>query len=73
MQEIFIETEFIRIDQLLKYASIVGTGGEAKYIISEGMVKVNGETVTQRGKKIRHEDIVEVNDIQLKILTPDYS
>lgn len=72
MQEIFIETEFIRIDQLLKYASIVGTGGEAKYIIGEGMVRVNGEIVTQRGKKIRHEDIVEVNDIQLKIINSDY-
>lgn len=68
MKEIFIETEFIRIDQLLKYASIVATGGEAKFIISEGMVKVNGEIITQRGKKIRHEDIVEVNDIEFKII-----
>lgn len=68
LKEIVIETEFIRVDQLLKYASIASTGGEAKIIIQEGMVKVNGEVTLQRGKKIRHGDIVEVNDIKFEIL-----
>ncbi|SHK00489.1 RNA-binding S4 domain-containing protein [Paramaledivibacter caminithermalis] len=67
MKEIFIETEYIRMDQLLKYANIAGTGGEAKILIKQGLVKVNGEIVTQRGKKIRNRDIVEVNGIKIKI------
>jgi len=68
LKEILIETEFIRIDQLLKYANIVGTGGEAKIIIKEGMVRVNGEIVLQRGKKIRHGDVVEFDDMKFKVL-----
>lgn len=68
MKEILIETEYIRIDQLLKYANIAGTGGEAKILIKEGLVKVNGEIVTQRGKKIRHEDIVEFENIKFKVI-----
>lgn len=60
MKEIFISTEFIKLDQLLKHADVVDTGGLAKVIIQEGMVRVNEETVTQRGKKIRPGDMVEV-------------
>ena len=44
--EIEITTEFIKLDALLKFAALVGTGGEAKFVIAEGLVKVNGETVT---------------------------
>lgn len=54
-----ITTEFIRLDALLKFAALVGTGGEAKYVIAEGLVKVNGEACTMRGKKLREGDIVE--------------
>ncbi|SKC88862.1 RNA-binding S4 domain-containing protein [Maledivibacter halophilus] len=68
MKEILIETEYIRMDQLLKYANIVGSGGEAKILIKEGLVKVNGEVVTQRGKKIKNKDIIEIEDIKLKVL-----
>lgn len=50
--EIKITTPFIKLDQLLKFAGLVSTGGEAKEVIFEGLVKVNGETATQRGKKI---------------------
>ena len=56
MEKIQIDTEFIKLDSLLKFAALVGTGGEAKYVISEGLVEVNGETCTQRGKKIRPGD-----------------
>ena len=51
--EIEITTEFIKLDALLKFAALVGTGGEAKFVIAEGLVKVNGETCTMRGKKPR--------------------
>ena len=52
MEKITINTEFIKLDALLKFAALVGTGGEAKYVISEGMVSGNGEVCTMRGKKI---------------------
>lgn len=62
MKEIIIETEFIKLDQFLKYASVVQTGGEAKMMIQDGIVSLNGEVVIQRGKKIRKGDIIEIED-----------
>ncbi len=62
-----ITTEFIRLDALLKFAALVGTGGEAKYVISEGLVKVNGEACTMRGKKLREGDIVEFAGETVKV------
>lgn len=59
--EIKITTEFIKLDALLKFAALVGTGGEAKFVVAEGLVKVNGETCTMRGKKLRTGDTVEFN------------
>lgn len=59
MEKIKIETEFIKLDALLKYAVLVGSGGEAKTVIADGMVSVNGEVCTMRGKKIRPGDTVE--------------
>lgn len=59
MEKITINTEFIKLDALLKFAALVGTGGEAKYVISEGMVSVNGEVCTMRGKKIYPGDKVD--------------
>ena len=56
MEKIAIETEYIKLDSLLKFAAVVGTGGEAKYVIGEGMVTVNGEVCTMRGKKLRPGD-----------------
>lgn len=60
MTEIKINTEFIKLDSLLKFASLVGSGGEAKAIIQDGQVLVNGEVCTMRGKKIREGDTVSV-------------
>lgn len=60
MEEIFIETEFIKLDQLLKFAEIVQTGTDAKYFISEGLVLVDGEVETRRGRKIYDGMIVRV-------------
>jgi len=54
--EIKIRTEFIKLQDLLKFAGAVETGGDAKLIIQEGRVSVNGETCTMRGKKMRPGD-----------------
>lgn len=59
-EHIQITTEFIKLDQLLKFAGAVGTGGEAKDAIQYGDVTVNGEVCTMRGKKIRPGDVVEL-------------
>lgn len=60
MEEIKIETEYIKLDQFLKLAAVVQTGGEAKMRIIDGEVLVNGEVCTQRGKKLRIDDTIEV-------------
>ena len=54
--EIKIHTEFIKLQDLLKFAGAVETGGDAKLIIQEGRVTVNGEVCTMRGKKLRPGD-----------------
>lgn len=54
--EIKIHTEFIKLQDLLKFAGAVETGGDAKLIIQEGRVSVNGESCTMRGKKLRPGD-----------------
>ncbi len=56
-----ITTEFIKLDQLLKFAGAVAIGSEAKELILDGQVKVNGEVCTMRGKKIRSGDVVTVD------------
>ena len=67
MQEerIKIHTEFIKLDQLLKFSGAAETGGMAKEMIVEGDVTVNGEVCTMRGKKIRPGDRVEIGDFCL--------
>ncbi len=67
METITINTEFIKLDALLKYAALVGTGGEAKTVIAEGLVTVNGEVCTMRGKKIRPGDRVRFDRFELDI------
>ncbi|KNZ42553.1 RNA-binding protein [Acetobacterium bakii] len=62
MQIIEINTEYIKMDQLIKFAGIVVNGSDAKFMIADGLVRVNGELCTQRGKKIRNGDIVEIQD-----------
>ncbi len=58
MTEIKIRDEFIKLGQALKLTGIVQSGVEAKYMIEEGNVLVNGEVDTRRGKKLRDGDIV---------------
>ena len=58
MNTIEIHTEFIKLQDLLKFANLVESGGMAKEVIQNGEVQVNGETCTMRGKKIRPGDDV---------------
>ena len=67
MEKISITTEYIKLEALLKYAAAVGTGGEAKQVIADGMVSVNGETCTQRGKKLRDGDRVDFAGLSFEI------
>lgn len=64
-----IETEYIKLDQLLKYAGIAYSGSDAKELILTGAVSVNGEVCQMRGKKIRPGDVVflELGDEYLEI------
>ncbi len=62
MEKININTEYIKLDQLLKFANAVEGGGMAKNVILDGLVKVNGEVVLQRGKKLREGDVIEFNN-----------
>jgi len=67
METIQIKSEFIKLEALLKYAALVGTGGEAKMVIADGMVTVNGEVCTMRGKKIHPGDVVSFADAEIKV------
>ncbi|MCC8078478.1 MAG: RNA-binding S4 domain-containing protein [Oscillospiraceae bacterium] len=60
-ETIRIHTDFIKLDSLLKLAGLCATGGEAKILICDGEVSVNGEVCTQRGKKLRAGDSVTID------------
>ena len=64
-----ITTEYIKLDALLKFAGVVGTGGEAKQAIEAGEVAVNGEVCTMRGKKLRPGDRVVFAGQELEIIS----
>ena len=65
-----INTEFIKLDQLLKWANFTASGVESKIFILNGEVKVNGEVETRRGKKIYDGYIVEFNGEKIKVKAP---
>ncbi|HIY31849.1 MAG TPA: RNA-binding S4 domain-containing protein [Candidatus Evtepia faecavium] len=66
-QEIAITTEYIKLEALLKLANAVGSGGEAKVLIQEGAVSVNGTVCTMRGKKLRPGDRVSFQGQELLV------
>ncbi len=69
-ERVAIHTEFIKLDQLLKYAGVAMTGGEAKEIVAVGAVSLNGEPCLVRGKKIRPGDVVTVDgELELKVVS----
>ncbi len=68
MKEVKINTEYIKLDQFLKLTGLAGTGGHAKILINEGQIKVNGEVCTMRGKKLRADDLVEIEEDTFKVI-----
>ena len=64
-QVIFIDTEFIKLQDLLKFAGLVETGGQAKILIQDGYVTVNGEICTMRGKKMRVGDTAVFDGLEI--------
>lgn len=68
MEKIEIRTESINLDQLLKWANIAATGGEAKHLIQSGEVLINGIVETTRGKKVYRNDVVTVSGQSFKVV-----
>ena len=68
MKEIKINTDIIKLDSFLKWSGAVSLGSEAKILIQEGNVKVNGEFETRRGRKLKRDDIIEFNGETYKII-----
>ena len=63
------QEETIKLDQFLKLAQIVDSGGQAKHLIQAGFVRVNGEVETRRGRKLRHGDVVLVDDdVEIQVI-----
>ena len=70
-ETVYINTDFIRLDGFLKFKGIAETGGQAKQFIQDGIVKVNGEVCTARGKKIRPGDIISAFAVDYEITNED--
>ena len=68
VEKIYIEEEYIKLDSLLKFGGIAETGGQAKLLVQDGLVTLNGEVCTQRGKKIKDGDRVQFEDKILEVL-----
>lgn len=69
MHEVKINSEFIKLDQFLKWTGVAESGVDAKYLITEGMVKVNGEIEIRRGKKLYPGDVVEFEGNIFKVIS----
>jgi ribosome-associated protein len=69
MREVEIEEEPIELYKILKFENMVHSGGEAKFVIAEGLVRVNGEIETRKRKKIVSGDIVEFEEETIRIIT----
>lgn len=70
-ENVIIKTDFIRLDSFLKFKGIAETGGQAKQFIQDGIVKVNDEVCTARGKKIRINDKISVFSVDYHIKNED--
>ena len=71
MKEFLLKDEMIKLGQVLKAADLVSDGAEAKIVIQDGEVKVNGIVETRRGRKLRAGDMVVYKDKELKIIGQD--
>jgi len=68
LQEVYIKTEFIKLGQALKLSGLVGSGTDAKFIIADGLVSVDKEIETRRGRKLFGGEVVTFEDNSFKIL-----
>jgi len=68
LQEVYIKTEFIKLGQALKLSGLVGSGTDAKFLISDGLISVDGETETRRGRKLFGGEVVTFEDNSFKIV-----
>ena len=68
MEVIKLREDYIKLGQALKAAGLVENGVDAKFVIQDGLVKVNGSVETQRGKKLIAGDIVEFDGVKVKIV-----
>ena len=71
-ETIMIQGDFIKLDALMKFASLMASGGEAKMAIADGLVSVNGEVCTMRGKKIHPGDTVSFCGQDLTVQSYDH-
>lgn len=69
MRQIEVSGEYIKLGQLLKLAGITGSGSDAKMLIQDGQIKLNGSVCTERGKKVRSGDIIKYLDDEIQIIT----
>ena len=67
--EITIKDDFIKLGQALKLAGLVGSGVDAKFVIQDGLVKVNGEVDTRIGRKVYGGDVISYNGQDVKVLS----
>lgn len=67
-EQVKINTEYIQLQSFLKFKGIAETGGQAKEFIQDGIIKVNGEVCTARGKKIRNGDIISAFAVDYEII-----
>jgi ribosome-associated protein len=63
MEEVSIKTETINLDQFLKYAGIIESGGQVKLLLADQLILINGAIATERRKKIHHQDIIEIKGL----------
>lgn len=70
MNTIIINKEPVELFKILKFEGIVGSGGEAKMVISQGLVRVNGDVETQKRKKIVSGDVIEFMDLEYQVSLP---
>jgi len=68
MENFKLSGEYIKLGQLLKAAGLVGSGVEAKIVIQDGMVKLNGEPCYMRGKKVVSGDIIEFEGEKVEVI-----
>ena len=66
-EKIKISTDFIKLEQLIKFSGITQTGGQAKELVLDGECQFNGEVCLQRGKKLKKGDVVKVFDIEITV------